>query len=230
MPPPDDRDATIRRFHELYYWGPDGVPPQKRISFLGVETVKCPLDLWVYQEIVHRTRPEVIVECGVHRGGTTLYLASLCDLLGSGAVVACDLSLGLVDPSGRAHPRVTLLEGSSTDAAVVAAIAARCRGRRTMVILDSDHRAAHVLAELRAYGPLVSPGCYLICGDTDGHGHPVDPGSGPGPMEAVGAFLAESAGWRVDRACATLLRTSNPSGSGRPGPPPPLRPRGRGRA
>ena len=36
-----------------------------------------------------------------------------------------------------------------------------------MVILDSDHSYAHVTAELDAYGPLVSPGQYLIVEDTD---------------------------------------------------------------
>src|SRR5438309_747389 len=63
-----DRADLVRKFNELYYRGPDGVPLYRRVSFLGVETVKCPMDLWVYQEILHRTRPEVIIECGVHRG------------------------------------------------------------------------------------------------------------------------------------------------------------------
>jgi cephalosporin hydroxylase len=70
VPSTNPRDL-IGRFHELYYEGPDGVPPWKRVSFLGVETVKYPLDLWIYQEILFRTRPEMIVECGVHRGGTS---------------------------------------------------------------------------------------------------------------------------------------------------------------
>jgi cephalosporin hydroxylase/GT2 family glycosyltransferase len=206
------RAEVIRRFHELYYWGPDGVPPQQRVSFLGVEAVKCPLDLWIYQEILCRTRPEVVVECGVHRGGTTLYLACLCDLLSLGRVLACDLSLRLVHERVRAHPRVELFEGSSTDPAVHAAIAGRCRGKRTMVILDSDHAKDHVLRELRLYGPLVSPGCYLVCEDTNINGHPVYPEFGPGPHEAVREFLAESHGWRVDAECEKLLVTFNPSG------------------
>jgi cephalosporin hydroxylase len=210
--PSDPRSEVIRDFHRLYYDGLGGAPPQKRISFLGVETVKCPLDLWIYQEILHRTRPELIVECGVFRGGTTLYLASLCDLLGLGEIVACDITLQHIHSRARAHPRVTFLEGSSTDPAVHAEIVRRCQGRRTMVILDSDHSESHVAAELRLYGPLVSPGCYLICEDTNVNGHPVYPEFGPGPYEAVQRFLAESEGWRVDENCEKLLVSFNPSG------------------
>ena len=212
MGTPGERAELIRAFNELYYQGPDGIPLYRRVSFLGVETLKCPMDLWIYQEILARTRPEVIVECGVHRGGTTLYLASLCDLLGTGRVIACDIDLTPVHHKVRGHPRIELIEGDSVDPAIHAAIARDCRGRRTMVILDSDHFVAHVSRELRLYGPLVAPGCYLVCEDTNVNGHPVRPDFGPGPHEAVRAFLAETEGWQVDAECERFLVTFNPSG------------------
>jgi cephalosporin hydroxylase len=119
---------------------PGAGPPRKRVSFLGVETVKCPLDLWDHQEHLHRTRPDVVVECGVHGGGTTLSLAGLRDLLGSGAVPACDLAPGPVHPRVRAHPRVTLFEGSSTHPAVPLTWAPAIRGE--VQTLDSREKLA----------------------------------------------------------------------------------------
>ena len=35
-----------------------------------------------------------------------------------------------------------------------------------MVVLDSDHSRDHVLAEARAYGPLVTEGCFMVVADT----------------------------------------------------------------
>jgi cephalosporin hydroxylase len=202
----------VRDFNKVFYHGPDGTPLWQTISWLGVPIWKCPLDLWIYQEILCRTRPEVIVECGVYAGGTTLYLATLCDILGAGTVLGCDITLGHTTANVRAHPRIQLLEGSSTDPAIHAAIAAKCQGRRTMVILDSDHSYQHVLQELRLYAPLVAPECYLICEDTNVNGHPVLPDYGPGPHEAVQDFLRANADWYADPDCERLLVTFNPHG------------------
>jgi cephalosporin hydroxylase len=82
-----------------------------------------------------------------------------------------------------------------------------------MVILDSDHRRDHVLCELRLFGPLVTPGCYLICEDTNINGHPVYPTFGPGPSEALQEYLREAGPlWTVDDHRERLLVTFNPRG------------------
>jgi cephalosporin hydroxylase len=207
-----DQQDLIRRFNCLYYDGPAGKPLYMTTSWLGVPTLKCPLDTWIYQEILHQTRPEVIVETGVMFGGSSLYLASICDLNGIGQVIACDVTLAKVYPLVLRHPRISFVEGSSVDPTIFAKIRQACDGKRTMVILDSDHSERHVLEELRLYSQLVTPGCYLICEDTNINGHPVLPSFGPGPREALEQFLRESAGWLVDRDCERLLVTFNPSG------------------
>jgi len=81
-----------------------------------------------------------------------------------------------------------------------------------MVLLDSDHRMPHVLAEMRAYAPLVSEGSYLVVQDTDINGHPVLPGFGPGPMEAVTEFLSGDDRFQVDRDQERLMFTMHPGG------------------
>lgn len=139
-------------------------------SWLGRPVIQLPEDLVRTQEVIWRTRPDVIVETGVAHGGSLIFYASLFELMGQGTVVGVDIE---IRPHNRAaieaHPlagRIRLIEGSSTDPAVVDRVRSGIApGSRVMVLLDSDHSKAHVAAELEAYGPLVTPGCYLVATD-----------------------------------------------------------------
>lgn len=203
--------STIDDFHRLFYETayahPEGWSNPK---WLGVENLKCPFDLWIYQEILFETRPDVILETGTARGGSALFLASVLDMLGSGKVVSIDIVRRAEWP---VHPRVTYLTGSSTSAPILAEARARIAGApKVMVILDSDHKKDHVLEELRLYSPLVTPGNYLIVEDTNVNGRPVFPGFGPGPGEAVDEFLKENHAFVQDRARERFFVTFNPGG------------------
>jgi cephalosporin hydroxylase len=199
---------AVRAFHELYYDSRDTT--WKDTRWRGVRAQKCPLDLWVYQEILHEVQPDLIVETGTAEGGSALFLASMLDLLGRGEVVTIDV---LQRPDYPRHPRVTYLHGSSTDPAIVGHVSDLVAdGDKVVVILDSDHTKDHVLAEMRAYGPLVTKGSYMIVEDTNINGHPVLPDFGPGPWEAVEEFLQGNDQFEVDRSREKLLMTFNPMG------------------
>ena len=205
----DERERrVVDAFHRLYYDRHETT--WTSTSWLGTIVLKCPLDLWNYQEILVETKPDLIVETGTHLGGSALYMAGVCDLIGSGRIVTVDL----VDRPGRpVHGRITYLEGSSTSAEVVEQVTAHARdAERVMVILDSDHSRDHVLRELELYAPLVSKGCYLVVEDTNVNGHPVLPGFGPGPMEALQEFLRGTNDFEADGSREKLMLTFNPSG------------------
>ena len=197
--------AAISRAHDVLYES----DAWTKATWLGSQALKNPLDLWVYQEIVADTLPELIVETGTWRGGSALYLASICDLLGSGDIVSIDVAPMRDDYPP--HPRITYLAGrSSTDPEVVADVRARGEGRRTLVILDSDHSQAHVEAELEAYAPLVPIGCYLVVEDSNiGQ---IRKDLLPGPLEAVEGFLSRTDEFEIDLAREKFLITFNPSG------------------
>jgi cephalosporin hydroxylase len=113
----------------------------------------------------------------------------------------------------RRRLRDKALTASSTDPAVLAQVAERVADAgAVLVVLDSDHSRDHVLAELRAYAPLVTPGSCLVVEDTNVNGHPVDEAFGPGPMEAVQDFLKERDDFEVDRSREKFLFTFNPGG------------------
>ena len=181
-------------------------------SWMGYDMFKWPTDLWMYQELVTRLRPDVIIETGTYRGGSALFLACICDLIDHGQVVTIDIDTTWSSIRPR-HPRITYLDGSSTEPEKVAKIEEIVAGRsNSLVILDSDHTRDHVLDELRIYQKFVPPGGYLVVEDTAVNGHPVYPDFGPGPWEAVEAFLAEDDGFEADPTCERIYVTQNPRG------------------
>jgi cephalosporin hydroxylase len=202
-------EAAIDAFHVAYYNAWLARQGSMDLAWFGYRTMKSPMDMWMYQEILTETKPDLIVECGTASGGSSLYLASLFDLLGRGEVITIDIKPRPGQPN---HPRISRLVGSSVDPTIVGEVRRRAAGRRTMVILDSDHSAAHVSAELEAYRVLVSPGCYLIVEDTDVNGHPVFPDHGPGPMEAIDAFLPGAPEFAVDHDRERFMLSLNPRG------------------
>jgi cephalosporin hydroxylase len=209
----------VDAFNRIYYgdWNAPGVaPPFATLTWRGVRILKCPEDLFMYQEIVHHTKPDFIIETGVAFGGSTLYLADLCATVGRGVVIGIDVTLDHVSPVTWGNQRKVLLRGDSasvdTKGRVLALLTPQDPHVRVMVILDSDHAKAHVLKELELYAPLVTPGCYLIVEDTNINGHPVAPGWGDGPYEAVEEFLSTHPEFERDANCERLLVTFNPGG------------------
>jgi cephalosporin hydroxylase len=200
---------VVNKFHDLYYrrWsqGADTI----NLSWFGHRLLKCPLDLWIYQELIVRTRPDFVVETGTFAGGSALYFAMLLDSIGHGRVLTVDV---YAEPNRPEHSRITYITGSSVDQAVIEQMRETVGDQRAMVVLDSDHSAGHVYAEMIAYSPLVHPGDYLIVEDTNVNGHPTFAEFGPGPMEAVEKFLSENDDFVIDERCERFLMTLYPRG------------------
>lgn len=200
----------VEQFHKLYYdshifrkaWGDT--------FWLGTPTQKCPLDIWIYQEIISEIKPDVVIECGTKYGGSALFLASMCDLLHHGEVITIDIEDKKNKPQ---HPRIHYLLGSSTSPAIMEQVKKLIRNKeKVLVILDSDHSKEHVLNELKLYSPLVTSGSYLIAEDTNINGHPVYSDFGPGPMEAVQEFLKDNKNFVIDKSKEKFYLSFNPNG------------------
>jgi cephalosporin hydroxylase len=179
---------------------------------MGVPAEKLPLDAWIVQEIIFETRPSVLIETGVRRGGSALFYAHMFDLLGEGQVLGVDINLSLVYDEVRNHPRVTLIEGDSTSDEFVALARRVASGGPAMLVLDSDHAAGHVRAELDALADLVSESCYIIVEDTNLRTHPTLWVPDPGPLKAIREWLPLHPEFEVDPAREKFLATWNPSG------------------
>jgi cephalosporin hydroxylase len=196
-------------------------------SWMGVPIIQVPTDIVATQEIIWANKPDVIIETGVARGGSVVFSASILTLIGKGHVIGVDIDIRAHNrDSIETHPmaaRISLIEGSSIAADTLAKVrAAVPAGASVMVCLDSDHSREHVLTELRAYGPLVTPGQYLIVSDTvlgrmsreqtpTARSHVWYPGDEP--LAAVHAYLAETDRFEADPVInGKLVYSSSPGG------------------
>jgi len=175
-------EAYLRWYYDTAVW--------KHLSYRGVRTLKLPLDMWNYQEIICERGIEWVLETGTRHGGSALFFADLLAARGaSGFVIPVDIDHNSLQIS--THPKLKLLRGDSTSPVTLNSIQELLPQTRgpMFVILDSDHRKAHVLRELEAYVPMMQRGDYLVVEDSCVNGHAVRPEFGPGPMEAIDEFI-----------------------------------------
>jgi cephalosporin hydroxylase len=165
------------------------------------------------QEVIVDHDVELVIECGTNQGGSAFYVATIFDALDrEGHVVTIDIE-SMVDFT---HPRITFLTGSSVDRAIVEQvreIVARREPARTLVILDSDHTASHVLAEARSYAEFVTVGDYMLVQDGAIDELRSMRHVRPGPLVAVGEFLRQDSRFEIDRVRSEKYLTAHsPSG------------------
>src|SRR3954452_14738411 len=129
-----EEEELVRRFFMLWYGEPERT--FQDTHWLGTKVVKPPFDLWVYQEIIYETRPDVVVETGTYRGGSAHFMASVFDLLGHGRVMTIDIE----HQERPEPPRIAYLSGDSIAAETVARVRESIGpDESVMMILDSAH-------------------------------------------------------------------------------------------
>jgi cephalosporin hydroxylase len=184
----------------------------RHVSWLGEPLWQNTIDLWTIQEVISRVRPALLIETGTYGGGSAKFFASLMDLMDHGRIVTIDVHYEPDIP----HPRVQFIAGSSTDPAVVDQVRTAVESAEgpVMVILDSDHREAHVAAELQAYAEFVTPGSYILV--QDGIMDELLPSlrkDTPGPLPAIRGFLKSHPEFVEDTELSErFLITSHPHG------------------
>ncbi len=145
--------------------------------WLGVPVLQIPQDIQALQEIIWDAKPDLIIEAGIAWGGTLVFSASMlaileaCDVIEKGHVLGLDIDIRPHNKEAiKTHPlskKITVIEGSSIDEGIIEQVKSFAKDyKRIMICLDSNHTHDHVLAELEAYAPLVSPGSYCMVGDT----------------------------------------------------------------
>jgi cephalosporin hydroxylase len=184
-------------------------------SWLGRPIIQYPQDVMAIQELIWSIQPELIIETGIAHGGSLILSASMLELNAvcggptEAKVIGIDIDIRAHNRVAiETHPlarRIEMIEGSSIAPGVIAGVVAKAAGRRSvLVLLDSNHTRAHVLAELEAYAPLVSHGSYCVVFDTIVDEMPAEMfgdrpwGPGNNPKSAVREYLKSHPEFEID--------------------------------
>jgi len=206
--------TAINEYHKLY----ESNRIWEKNSFFGIPMWKLPMDAFVIQELIIKTRPEYIIETGTGHGGSALFYASICELLGEGKVITIDIknyhkSIEQIQKY-KWSDRIKFINGGSTNQLIVEEVYKNVENsKKCMVILDSWHTKQHVYDEMNLYSHFVPVGGYMIVEDSHAAGNPVPwEWDDEGPMGAINLWLEENNEWVVDYECEKHLLTFNPSG------------------
>jgi len=213
-------DAEFQRLSRAWMDRAQKLRYSYHFRWLGRPIIQYPGDIIAMQELIWNIQPDLIIETGVAHGGSVIFYASLLELIGKGEVIGIDIDIRAHNREAiEAHPmmkRIRLIEGSSLAPEIADQVKAAAKGKRVMVVLDSNHTHDHVFCELDLYAPLVSVGSYCVVMDMD----PVvedmpddlfgDRPWGPGdnPKTAVHAWLASHPEFAIDRDMDARLALS----------------------
>lgn len=209
-------------------------------EWLGRPIIQHPQDIVAMQELIWQIKPDLIIETGIAHGGSLVFSASMLALLDMAdaieqgiafdprqsrrKVLGIDIDIRAHNRAAiEAHPmssRIQMIEGSSIDPEVVAQVQRIAADySRVLVCLDSNHTHSHVLAELKAYAPLVSKGSYCVVFDTIVEDMPSNMfpdrpwGPGNNPKTAVWEYLRDHPEFEIDKSIEhKLLITAAPDG------------------
>lgn len=204
-------------------------------EWLGRPIIQYPQDLVAMEEIIWNVKPDLIIETGIAHGGSLIFNASMLALLdmceaiekkqtldpaqSKRKVLAVDIDIRMHNRMAiEAHPmssRIQLIQGSSISPEIVEQVRSAADGySKVLVCLDSNHTHEHVLEELKAYAPLVSPGSYCVVFDTIVEDLPKEMfpdrpwGPGNNPKTAVREFVKSHPEFRIDTSVDNKLLIS----------------------
>ena len=201
----EDRLTMTSREWLMFHW----TMHRHNSLYRGRHLLKTPMDLWVLRDVIAETRPEIIIEIGAFDGGSALWMADQVDIEGfDGRIIGVDITDRCTAVT---HPRIQWVIGDSVASETVARVGEIARGRRGLVIEDSDHKLDTTRRILDLYAPFVAPGNYFIVEDTIVEFINMPPF--PGPLQAVKEFIERTApAFKIDRSREKYLITHNPMG------------------
>lgn len=212
------KKPLVASFHDDYRTSNvEGSPGPPWATWRGFTALKCPMDMWVYQEIITKFEIEIIIEGGTAGGGSALFMADVCEALNRGHVISVDIDK---NPDVPRHDRITYVQGDTLERSTLDKVLRAIEDEaldsfstatqlnpdraKKMLILDDGHSHEHVYKELLLWAPLLNKDDFLVVEDTNLGG----------PYWGLQGFMLtqDNDSWERQEWCEKFLMTHNPWG------------------
>jgi len=182
-------------------------------DWFGVPTIQFPSDLMVIQDLIFRSKPDIIIETGVAHGGSLIFYSSLLSLLKvkNYKIIGIDIKIKKENRkkilNSKVSKNIELIETSSVNLETFKKLKLKTKNKRVLVILDSNHSESHVFEELEMFSKLIKKNNYIVVMDTSiefinqkfiNRGREF--GKGNSPYTAVKKFIKKNKKFKIDKS------------------------------
>lgn len=186
----------MRLFAKEKKFGLNGiVAGHHQVSYKGIPAIKCPFDYVLYQMLIFRIKPDLIIEIGTNKGGSALYLADLLKETGNGQLHTIDLPGNEENEAIRQHDRIRIFKEGYEAYDTSFLHNYPC----ILVIEDGSHQYADTLKAMEKFAPFVTPGSYLVVEDGIVTEMGREKEFNGGPQKAIREFLLKNKQFSIDR-------------------------------
>jgi cephalosporin hydroxylase len=183
------RDEYVSFNSRSIYYG------HQKITYKGVQAIRCPFDFVMFQMIVFEVKPDLIIEIGSNEGGSALYLADLMQSFGlSGEIHSIDINDSAVK-NLKNNPNIKVFTNGWE-----AYDLEHCKGfNKILVIEDAAHTYECTIGAIKKFAPVVSKDSYLIVEDGIVDVLGTSESFNGGPLKALREFLPNHPEFIVER-------------------------------
>ena len=182
-------------------------------DWFGVPTIQFPSDLMVIQDLIFKSKPDIIIETGVAHGGSLIFYSSLLSLLKvkNYKIIGIDIKIKKENRkkilNSKVSKNIELIETSSVNLETFKKLKLKTKNKRVLVILDSNHSESHVFEELEMFSKLIKKNNYIVVMDTSiefinqkfiNRGREF--GKGNSPYTAVKKFIKKNKKFKIDKS------------------------------
>jgi cephalosporin hydroxylase len=197
-------------------------------SYAGIRISKFPEDLRVYEHLLWASRADVVIEIGVHCGGSALWFRdrlrtmATYGRIGRLLVVAIDIDIepamtAIADADPSYAQTITLMNGDVCDPELPTKVAGLLpAGSRCLVVEDAAHVYETTMAALRGFAHFVPIDGFFVVEDgcVDIEAMRAKPGWPRGVLPALGDWLQtpDGAQFKVRRDLEVYGLSCHPQG------------------